>query len=255
MKTLTEEIECFLFDLDGTIYLEDRLIDGALETLAKIKKSGKMYKFITNNSSKSLNEYCRKLDKLGIKTDALEIITSNMTAIDYLKTNLDKKSVYLVATKEVAAEYKAAGINIVNNFPDVVVLTYDTSLTYDKLSKAAGYIAKGAFYIATHPDLNCPAKDGYLIDLGSIMEGVYASTKRRADIICGKPDKVMGEYIKKICNLTPDKIAMVGDRMYTDMQFAINSSFKSILVLSGETKKNMVNVKYDLVIDSVKDLF
>lgn len=254
VASLLEEIECFLLDLDGTLYIGDRLIDGALKFLEKIKQSKKTYKFLTNNSSKSVNEYCEKLRKLKIAANPEDIITTNLVAIDYLKSNFPGKKVYLAATGGVESEYKNAGINIVRDFAEVVVLTYDTSLTYEKLAKAVSLINKGAFFIATHHDINCPGIDGYLPDLGSFLECIYASTNKRPDVICGKPNSLTGKYIEKICKLEPDKIAMVGDRLYTDMQFAKNCGFKSILVLSGETKQYMVEEEYDIVIESVKDL-
>lgn len=250
-----KDIKCFLIDLDGTIYIDGRLIDGALETLQKIKDNGKIYKFLTNNSSRSVKSYQEKLLNLGIKTAAEDIITSNLVAIEYLKENFKDKKIYLMAPDDVLKEYESAGIYLTDSKADVVVLAYDTSLTYEKLSKACNFIRNGAFYIATHPDVNCPAEGGYLPDLGSVMECVYASVQKRADIICGKPHKIMGDYIKKICGLSSYQIAMVGDRLYTDMEFAVNSSFLSILVLSGETKRGMINKNYDFVLNSIKDLF
>lgn len=254
MIDLLKGIECFLLDLDGTLYIGDKLIDGALEVLEKIRQSKKTYKFITNNSSKKVDEYCEKLNRLKIDINPEDIITTNLVAIDYLKSNFSGKKIYLMATENVISEYKAAGISIAKDSVDAVVLTYDTSLTYEKLAKAASLINKGAFFIATHHDINCPGNDGDLPDLGSFLECIYASTNKRPDIICGKPDILMGKYVKKVCKLNSDKIAMVGDRLYTDMQFAINCGFKSILVLSGETKYHMVKQKYDLIIESIKDL-
>lgn len=255
MNNLLKDIKCFLLDLDGTLYIGNKLIDGAIETLFKIKQSGKTYKFLTNNSSKSIEQYLDKLKNLNIEASLEEIITSNTVAIDYLKSNFLNKKIYLIATNEVVLDYKKAGISIVNDFPDVLVLTYDTSLTYEKLAKAVSFINRGVNYIVTHADINCPSSDGNLPDLGSILECIYASTGKRPDVICGKPYDLMGKYVEKICKFSVREIAMVGDRIYTDMKFAINCGFRSVLTLSGETKKEMIKEKYDIIIDSIKYLF
>ena len=247
-------VQCFLLDLDGTIYLGDHIIDGSLEALKKIKESGKIYRFLTNNSSTSIASYQKHLKKFGIKAQKGEIISSNLVAIKYLNDNFHGKKIYVMASKEVIREYKKAGVLVVEDNPDAVVLTFDKTLTYKKLEKACRFIEHGAFYIATHPDFNCPGENCKLPDVGSLMECIYKTNDKVPNIICGKPDELMAEYIKIACNLPSDKIAMIGDRTYTDMKFAQKAGFRSILVLSGETKKDMITEKYDLVLKSLKDL-
>ncbi|MCL1901014.1 MAG: HAD-IIA family hydrolase [Firmicutes bacterium] len=254
-KTL-KNIRQFLFDLDGTVFLGDKIIDGAKDVFEEIKRQNKNFAFVTNNSSKTAGEYFEKLKGMGIELEQSGIITSNMVAIDHLKENFCGKRVYLFATENVKKEYIKSGINVTEDYKncDVSVLTYNTSANYKDLCNFVFSINNGSFYVATHIDINCPSILGNIPDIGSFIELIYTSTKKRPQKFFGKPEKVMGEFIQKLFNLSSDKIAMTGDRLYTDMEFALNSGFKSILVLSGETKKEMITKKYDLVIDSIKCL-
>jgi len=256
MNKIFENIKCFLFDLDGTVYIGDKLIDGAKRVFQKIKSQNKSYKFLTNNSSKSADEYFDKLKGLNIELEKSDIITSNMVTINYLKWNFSGKRVYLFASDGVKNEYKTCGINLTQDYKncDVSLLTYNTALDYKQLCEFVLSLKKSEFYFATHTDINCPSEEGDLPDAGSIIELINASANMRPQKIFGKPYKIMGEFINGYCGLQAGQIAMVGDRLYTDMEFAKNCSYKSILVLSGETKKDMVTKKYDLVIDSIKNL-
>jgi len=256
MNKILENVRCFLFDLDGTVYLGGKLIDGAKDVFKRIKSLDKRFAFVTNNSSKTVDEYFEKLKGFGIELEKSDIITSNMVAIDYLKKNFKDKKVYLFAPENVKKEYKTNGINVTKDYKscDVSVLTYNTSINYKDLCEFIFSVNNGSYYVATHPDINCPSDFGSLPDAGSFAELIYASTKKRPQKFFGKPDIILGEFVKKLCKLSSDKIAMTGDRLYTDMELAQNSGFKSVLVLSGETKKEMITKKYDLVIDSIKEL-
>ena len=141
--------------------------------------------------------------------------------------------------------------------PDVCVIGFDTSLTYDRLYKFCGYVNSGLPYIATHPDYFCPAPNCPMPDIGALIEAIRLTVGRSPDLIMGKPHKTAGERLAKKYNLPPKKIAMVGDRLYTDVAFGKNCGFVSILVLSGETTLDMLpksKIKPDYTLDKVKDI-
>ncbi len=252
-----KNVKCFLLDLDGTIYLGGRLIDGAVEFLRSIKEKNKKYCFITNNSSRSTEDYINKLNKIGITATAQEVLTSGYAAISCLNENYIGKSVYVMGTQSLKNEFLQNGIKLTENNPDIVVLGYDTELTYAKLCTACKYINKGALYIATHPDINCPSEDFPLPDAGSFIAMIEKSTGRKPDIIIGKPYNVLAGAVLKRFGLKGGEVAAVGDRLYTDILFGKNSGYVSVLVLSGETDKKMLEsggITPDIVADSVKEL-
>ncbi|MEG2085313.1 MAG: HAD-IIA family hydrolase [Clostridia bacterium] len=251
------KIKLFLIDMDGTIYVDGAMIDGAMEALDHIRKSGKQLCFLTNNSSRSSAEYLEKLRKMGISADKNEIYTAGNATIAYLNENYAKKRVYLLGTRLLKQEFIQGGINLVNSNADVVVIGYDTELTYKKLCKATDFINCGATYICTHSDINCPHSPYFVPDVGSFIELIKASTGKKPEIVCGKPFKPMGDAVMKKFHLRPNEIAMVGDRLYTDIAFGNNNKFTSILVLSGETTSKMhicSDIKADYEINSISQL-
>lgn len=258
MEKNLKNIECFLFDLDGTLYVGGVVIEGAKATLEEISKLNKKICFLTNNSSLSTEDYAAKLKSKGLLIEGAKIMSSGGSAIQLLKSKYYGKSVYPVCTESYKKELIDKGINIVEDNPDIVLLTYDTSITYEKLSKACIFIKDGATYIATHHDINCPSDKGYLPDAGSYMALIKTSTGRDCDIICGKPFTPMADYVKSnFPDINNQNIAMVGDRIYTDIMFGKENGFVSILTMTGETDvvtlKNS-SVKPDFVIASVNDI-
>ncbi|MDR3263931.1 MAG: HAD-IIA family hydrolase [Clostridiales bacterium] len=249
--------ELMLFDLDGTIYVGDEMIDGAVETVEFLRKAGKKVCFLTNNSSKPRAMYLKKLKSMGLNIADGELYTSAQAAYEYIAREHGGKRVYIAATDEVKEDFRANGVTLTEDNPDIAVLTFDTSLTYQKIDKFCRFLHRGAFFIATHADLNCPHPISPMPDVGSFIEMIYAATGRRPDIICGKPYKPAADGIMAKYGLNKDKIAMIGDRLYTDIRFGNNFGFCSVLVLSGETDENMLKKaadKPDIVLNSVKDL-
>lgn len=243
-----KQINFFILDLDGTIYLENKLIYGSLEFLKKLKRNNKKYIFLTNNSSKNRNDYQNKLSKLGIKVKAEQIINSGEITASYLLkqgTN-SKKRIYLLGTKSLKKEMERFGHVIVNNEKniakrpesvDYVVLGFDKNLNYQRLWDAHELILAGVNYIATHPDLICPLSNGRSQpDAGAIIELLAASTGKRP-LIIGKPSLLTVNYILSKYDFKKSETAMIGDRLYTDMKMAKNAAITAVLLLSGESKK------------------
>lgn len=252
--------KCYLLDMDGTIYLGDQLIDGADDFLKKIKALEKRYIFVTNNSSKSKNSYVKKLQKMGIKANDDEVFTSTEATIIYLNKIKKGAKVFLLGNKDLEQEFEDAGFKLVrarDEKIDFVVVGFDTTLTYEKLWIACDYIVAGTKYVATHADLVCPLENGkFMPDAGAIIAFIKAATEREP-IVIGKPNKYMVDAILNKYSLKKEDLAIVGDRLYTDIRTGIENGIDSILVLSGETDKKMLETTEfipDYVFDSVKDM-
>lgn len=252
----TKDIELFLFDLDGTINMGDIPLDGAIDTLNRLTEKGKKICFVTNNSSKSKYDYLKKIRGLGYNAKIEQIITSGMATAQFLSRHRPYKSVYVLGTDELKREMSDYGIEIRDD-GDIVVLGFDTSLTYDKLFHACILLEKGREFIATHPDFVCPSEYGNMPDTGAIMAMIEKTNGRTPSVVIGKPNAPMAEFVFDHCSIEPEKVAMVGDRLYTDILFGKNNNMTSILVLTGETTVEMLNesdIRPDIVLDSVNDI-
>lgn len=252
------DIEMYLLDMDGTIYLDDELISGALDFINHLQKNNIKYVFLTNNSSKSQNDYLSKLHKLNIPASNENIFTSGMAMGMYLQEHYYNKRVYLVGTKNLYNELISYNVNLVEENPDVVVVGFDRELNYSKLEKACEFIDDGAVFLATNPDYVCPiANKRYIPDCGSICDMITNATKKKPFYI-GKPSAEMINIIKKRENIANNKVAMVGDRLYTDIKSGFNANVVTMLVLSGESTLETLkssDVKPDYVFNSVNDIY
>lgn len=257
MKNL-QEIDVFLFDMDGTLNMGEQPIDGAMETLRILNAKGKKVYFVTNNSSKARADYQKKIKRLGYDAELNQIVTSGMATASYLNKNFPGKKIYVLGTETLKSELKTYDINVTEEEDaDVMVLAFDTELTYKKLWKATNIVAASKPYIATHPDFVCPSDHGNMPDAGAYIALVEKVTGRLPDVVVGKPYAPMAEFTADFCGVSYDKMAFVGDRLYTDIKFAVNNGMTGILVMTGETTKEMLaesDVRPDFVLDSVNDL-
>lgn len=230
-----DQIKCFVLDMDGTIYLEGELFSFTKDFLTRVEETGRKYYFFTNNSSKSQQDYIDKLAGLGIRILPLQMMISSHVAIRYLKRHYPQQAIYVVGTPSLIEEFQMAGMNLVQEDPDIVLLGFDTTLTYEKVAKACHYVRNGCIYYGVNPDWNCPMKNGNFIpDCGSMAKMIEASTGRFPEFF-GKPSVHTLDYIIEMTGCEPEEIAVVGDRLYTDIAVAEGSSVTSILVLSGES--------------------
>lgn len=232
-----KKIKGVVFDLDGTLYLGNRLIDGVTDTLSAIRASGRKVSFLTNNSSVSCDQYIEKLTKMGLYKEGDIFLSSTMATVEFLKTERKGKSVYLLAPESVTTDFYESGILLTGDIADIALLCYDKTIDYQKICAFNRLLNGGAEYIATHLDIVCPSDKGDLPDAGSFERMFFASSGRSPDIVIGKPNVFMGECLKKAINAREDEILFVGDRLYTDIRFANNCGFYSLLVFSGETSE------------------
>ncbi len=246
----------FVLDMDGTFYLGNRLIEGSLDFLGKLNKTGREFLFFTNNSSRTSAFYQKKLAAMGCYIEEEKIVTSGDVTIKYLNEKYSQSSVFLVGTELLRESFIKGGVRLVEENPDVVVMSFDTTLTYEKISQACTFIRNGAKFLATHMDLNCPTEDGFIPDCGAMCAMIEASTGVKPKYL-GKPFIETVDMIKLITGRENDELAFVGDRLYTDIATAVNNGITGILVLSGETSPQDVeksDVKPDFVFDSLETI-
>jgi len=229
----------FVLDMDGTIYLGDKVFPQAVEFVSKAKATGKKIIYFTNNASKNPVIYYEKLKKMGFAVERNEIITSGDVTARYLNKYHPGEPVYLVGTPALEESFAAYGIKL-SDQANIVVSSFDTTLTYEKLVTACHLIRNGAIFYSTHPDFNCPTEDGFIPDSGSICALITASTGKTPKYF-GKPYKETAEMISQFSGIPFENTCVVGDRLYTDIALGRNNGITSVLVLTGETKREDVN--------------
>ena len=242
-------IRLFLFDMDGTLYLGERLFPFTPELLRTIRETGRRYLFLTNNSSKSVGDYVAKLVRLGISAEAADFLTSSQATAWYLTNTMPGARLYVCGTASLREELAAAGFQIVNDEPDAaecVVMGYDTELTYQKLLDVSRLLTErpGLPYVATNPDLVCPTEWGFVPDCGSVCGMIQTATDRVPKVV-GKPEPLMIRLAMERTGIPPVQCAVVGDRIYTDVKSGLNAGIAGILVLSGETTPEILEASAD----------
>ena len=253
-------LKLYLFDMDGTLYLGDRLYEFTPVLLEKIKASGAKYMFMTNNSSKSVLDYIKKLDKLGIKAEYDDFITSSQATAYYLEKYHKNARLYVCGTNSLKEELKRAGFCVTDELDlvDCIVMGFDTELTFKKLHDVSKLLLtrKDIPYIATNPDYVCPTEFGSVPDCGSVCDMLYNVSGRRP-IVIGKPEALMPQLAMEKLGIEKEKTAVIGDRIYTDIKSGINAGTVTILVMSGETTYEILNnspQKPDFVMESAKEI-
>jgi HAD superfamily hydrolase (TIGR01457 family) len=228
-------VKCFLLDMDGTFNLGDRIIAGSLYFIETLHELGKDYLFLTNNSSKHRRQYAEKITRLGLPIPEEKVFTSGEATALYLQQERPASSVYVVGTPALEEEFRLHGFQLEEDHPQSIVLGFDTTLTYEKLWKLCDFVRAGLPYLATHPDFNCPTETGFMPDIGATISFVKASTGREPDLIVGKPNRMIVDTVGQKLGLQVAEMAMVGDRLYTDIALGATSGITTCLVLSGET--------------------
>lgn len=254
-KEKLNAIKCILLDLDGTLYQEDRLFDFTLEFLSGLDKRNIQKIYLTNNSSRGRADYFKKLNSMGILLIEDEIYSSGDATLDYLRRCTDYRRIFLLGTPSLEAAFTDADFTLT---PDAqcVVMGYDKTLSYEKLNQAYQLIKSGVPLIVTHPDTLCPIKDGgFDIDLGALMQPLIYATGVEP-IVIGKPHApIIDGLLEKLSAKNREKfdvqsLAIMGDRIYTDIRTGKDNNFLSILVLTGEATRDDV-VQSDVIPDFI----
>ena len=260
LNEVVNKTKLYLFDMDGTLYLGDRLYDFTVELLHEIRRTGGKYLFVTNNSSKSVNDYVKKLKRLGIEATREDFMTSSQATAYYLKQNHPGKKLYVCGTHSLAEELEGEGFTVTTELDEVecIVMGFDTELTFQKLHDVSFLLLTKPElpYIATNPDLVCPTEFGSVPDCGRICIGIQNATGREP-VVIGKPSPLMPRLAMEKYGAAPEETAVIGDRIYTDVKSGLNAGCTGILVLSGEATLQTLaesDVKPDLVLGSAADI-
>jgi NagD protein len=228
-------------DMDGTIYLGSKLFSFTKDFLRMLEENGIGYSFLTNNPTRSISDYLKKLAGLGIEASEDNMYTTAVATIEYIQTNMpDVHRLFVLGTPSMLKEFEDAGFELTttdaSDRPDALVVAFDTTLVYERLCHASWLASEGLPYIATNPDRVCPTdKPTILVDCGSICKCIEHATGRQPDLVIGKPNPNMLAGIRHRYGLEANEIAMCGDRIYTDVAMANNAGALGVLVLSGET--------------------
>ncbi len=241
LRDKLSKIKRLALDMDGTIYLGSTLFPFTIDFLDSMKNAGVGYSFLTNNPTKSVADYLKKLEGMGIHADNDNMYTTSLAAIDYIKSHYPQaRRLFLLGTPSMISQFEKAGFESCSDdpddVPDVLVVAFDPTLVYSRLCRASWWASQGIPYVATNPDRVCPTDQRtILVDCGSICRCIESASGRKPDITLGKPDPNMLYGIMDKYGLKPEEVAMVGDRIYTDTATAHNAGAFGVLVLSGET--------------------
>ncbi len=228
-------------DMDGTVYLGSRLFPFTNDFLATLRENGIGYSFLTNNPTKSVDDYLKKLKGLGVEATREEMSTTAVSTIDYIRLHHPEvRRLFILGTPSMIGEFEAAGFESVpddpDDRPDMLVVAFDMTLVYSRFCRAAWWASQGVPYIATNPDRVCPTElPTILVDCGSLCAAIEYATGRKPDYVIGKPNPGMLNVLVEKRGLKPEELAMCGDRVYTDVMAAQNTGAFGVLVLSGET--------------------
>lgn len=249
----------FLFDMDGTLYIGDRLFSFTRELLETIRSTGRRYLFLTNNSSKSVEDYIRKLEKMGISARYEDFLTSSQATAHYLKMHHPGKRLYVCGTRSLKEELSREGFPITGDPEETqcIVMGFDTELTFRKLEDVSRMLCTRELpYIATNPDYVCPTEFGSVPDCGSVCDMLFHVSGRRP-LVIGKPTALMPRLAMEKWGVPPGETLMVGDRIYTDIKSGLNAGTLTALVMSGETTPEILEAspdKPDLVLHDAGEI-
>ena len=258
-KQILASKKLFLFDMDGTLYLGDRLFDFTIELLREIRRTRGKYLFMTNNSSKSVADYIKKLEKLGISSTREDFITSSQATAYYLHKHHEGQRLYVCGTESLKEELRWEGFTVTEKVEetDCIVMGFDTELTFRKLHDVSYLLLTRELpYIATNPDLVCPTEFGSVPDCGSVCGMIFNATGKRP-VVIGKPSPLMPQLAMDRLGYSKEETCVIGDRIYTDVKSGLNAGITGILVMSGETTPEILEKSQDkphLVLESAKEI-
>ncbi|MFW6173222.1 MAG: HAD-IIA family hydrolase [Elusimicrobiota bacterium] len=244
----------FVTDMDGTFFLGNKILPGAIEYANTINEIGAKLVFLTNNSSNTEEAYIEKMKGFGLPEGTFNIFTSIESTTLFLKKEFPDKKIFLLATPDVEKAFISQGVILESKNPDLVVMTFDTTLNYEKIKTFCKYARRGLPYVISHPDINCPTLEGPVPDVGSFIALVEMSTGKKPDYVLGKPDIKILEMLMEKYNVGKDETLIVGDRLYTDIKCGLDASVDTVLVLTGETKKEDLPEKLPEKLFVVNDL-
>ncbi len=254
------QMKGFIFDLDGTVYLGDKLIEGAAETIQALRDRGDKVLFLTNKPIASRQSYVEKLNALGIAAQLDEVLNSSQLTALYLQKNLkEHENVLVIGEQPIKDELKTHGISFVEDSFNVnyIVLSWDRQFHYNDLNLMHQAVVRGAKVLASNPDLTCPIEGGELPDTGALIAALEASTGKKIDLVLGKPSIMAAQIASEYLQLEPSECFMIGDRLETDIKMGNDAGMQSVLVLTGVATREMATAsvsKPDYIFNSIVDV-
>jgi len=254
MPIWLKSTKAFILDMDGTIYLGERLFPYTLGFLSTLEQLGKEYYFFTNNSSKPLAAYHEKLVGMGVPFKKHHLMNASEVMIKHLQDQ-GIRDLFIVGTRVLRQEFISKGF-LVDQKPECVLVGFDTELDYEKVRVACDWIRAGVPVLGINPDLNCPVEGGMIPDCGSIGAMIESSTGVKIEYF-GKPHTHTYDFVLERAGVREEEVVWIGDRLYTDIAITQNKKAHSILVLSGEsTSIDIKNSRYrpDWIVPSLEEL-
>ncbi|MBC7235572.1 MAG: HAD-IIA family hydrolase [Chloroflexi bacterium] len=249
----------YIFDLDGTLYLSERLIPGAREAIARLRRHGRPVVFLSNKPLEPRSHYAAKLTRLGIPTDTEDVLTSTQALVRYIKDHLPKARLFVIGEELLRQELRDEGLILTERIEeiDVVVAAFDRTLDYAKLNTAYQALMRGARFFATNADKACPVEGGAIPDAAGVIAFLEATTDRRVELVAGKPSRHILDAAIQRLGVPRTSCLMVGDRLATDILMGQKAGIDTALVLTGVTKREELAdspVQPTYVLDSVVDV-
>lgn len=264
MKPITDEIKSkklFLLDIDGTISFDATLIDGTMDFMNRVNEMGGKYVFITNNSTKSIEDYVTKFTGMGIPVDETSFLTSSYATALYLKERYQEGLIFVLGTKSFIAELRSFGLHVTEELVDGIqaaVVGFDNELNFKKIETICELLlTRDIDYLATNPDLACPVGFGYVPDCGAICNMIREAVKREP-VYIGKPNRMIVDMARKNCGYNREETVVIGDRLYTDIACGVNGEVDTIVVFTGEAKLEDLALtphKPTYYCESIKDIY
>lgn len=249
----------YILDLDGTVYLGDRLLPTARETISQLRAFGARVAFVSNNPTRTREYYAEKLTRLGIPTAPEEVINSTVVLVSYLHQKAPQARLFVIGEEPLRETLQAAGFRLTENVPeiDVVVASFDRTFNYTKLQIGFDALRRGARFVATNPDPFCPVPGGGQPDAAAVIAALSAATGREPEAVVGKPSPLMVQTILNTFGAQPEDCLIVGDRLETDVRMGVEAGIDTALVLTGATPRvalRNANVEPTYVLEKLADL-
>ena len=237
MATPDQLYDAYIFDLDGTVYLGEKLLPTAGETIGRLRQMGKRTLFLSNNPTSTREAYAVKLTSLGLPTPAGDVVNSSYVMVDFLRQTMPQAHLFVVGESSLQDELASAGFELTEeiNQIDAVIASFDRTFTYHKLQDAFDAIRAGARFLATNADRYCPVPGGGEPDAAAIIAAIEACTDTQVEAVVGKPSAIMAEAILRLVDLPPERCIMTGDRLETDVLMGLNAGMSGALTLTGAT--------------------
>ena len=249
----------FIFDLDGTVYLGEKLLPGADQVIHLLRERGCKVVFLSNKPIQTRENYAEKLTRLGIPTIPEEVINSSFVMTRYLAKHAPGARLFVVGEKPFIAELERAGFPMSDNPENIewVIAAFDRTFDYRKLNIAFQAIKRGARFIATNPDRTCPMEGGEIPDCAAVIAALEAVTQKKVEVIVGKPSPIIIEVALEVMGLPASECILIGDRIETDIRMGRESGMATGLVLTGVATEETLRespLKPDFVFAGIADL-